>query len=75
MTFAKFTRDMTETLVTFFHCYERDGVVTLQVTERGLWLVNPVNGTRQFLGRATLPDAERERSEAPRAGPGGSGLH
>ena len=75
MTFAKFTRDMTETLVTFFHCYERDGVVTLQVTERGLWLVNPLNGSRQFLGQALLPEPDCERTGSPRKGALKTGLH
>ena len=58
---ARFTKDMVETLLTFFHAYQRDDVVTLQLTERGLWLVNPHNATRQFLGQAVLTDAQRER--------------
>jgi len=68
MIFARFTKDMAETLLTFFHAYQRDEVVTLQLTERGLWLVNPHNDTRQFLGQAVLPEAERERLRQSRKG-------
>ena len=58
---VRFTKDMVETLLTFFHHYQRDDVVTLQLTERGLWLVNPYNDTRQILGQAVLTEAQRER--------------
>ena len=58
MTYAHFTKDMAETLLTFFHAYQRDDVVTLQITERGLWLVNPNTDSRQFLGQAALTEAE-----------------
>lgn len=61
MVLARFTKDMAETLLRFFHAYQREGVVTLQLTERGLWLVNPHDDTRQFLGQAVLTDAQRER--------------
>lgn len=65
---VRFTKDMVETLLTFFHAYQRDDVVTLQLTERGLWLVNPHDDTRQFLGQAVLSDAERERLRRARGG-------
>ncbi len=52
--FARFTQDMAETLVGVFPRYSEDGVVTLDVTCRGLWLVNPINNSRQFLGQAVL---------------------
>lgn len=58
---ARFTKDMVETLLTFFHAYQRDDVVTLQITHRGLWLVNPHNDSRQFLGQAFLTEAEAQR--------------
>jgi hypothetical protein len=61
MTYARFTRDMVETLLAFFHAYQRDDVVTVQVTERGLWLVNPHTESRQFLGQALLTEAECQR--------------
>ena len=57
---VRFTEDMAETLIRFFHAYQADDVVTLQLTERGLWLVNPHNGSRQFLGQAALTEAENE---------------
>lgn len=50
--FALFTIDMVQTLNTYFHAYECDGIVKLEVTPSGLWLVNP-NGGQQFLGSAT----------------------
>ena len=59
--FVRFTFDMVETLLKFFRIYQRDDVVTLQLTERGLWLVNPHDDTRQFLGQAVLSEVERER--------------
>jgi hypothetical protein len=62
-TYACFTKDMVETLLTFFHAYQRDDVVTLQVTERGLWLINPHNDSRQFLGQAFLTEAQVRRIE------------
>lgn len=46
---AEFTEDMIETLAKFFDTYEDDGVVSVEVTDHGLWLNNP-NGSRQFLG-------------------------
>ncbi|MEE9427270.1 MAG: hypothetical protein V3V25_03885 [Paracoccaceae bacterium] len=54
--FANFTRDMAETLANVFTHYEDEGVVTLEVTCRGLWLVNPLNNSRQFLGQAVLQE-------------------
>ena len=66
--FVRFTVDMAETLLRFFQTYQRDDVVTLQMTERGLWLVNPHNDSRQFLGQAVLPDGERERLRRARGG-------
>lgn len=64
---ARFTKDMAETLLAFFQAYQRDDVVTLQVTEHGLWLVNPHDGSRQFLGQAVLTEAQRARLEVERA--------
>jgi hypothetical protein len=47
---AEFTHDMAETLETYFATYEQDGVVTVEITDHGLWLRHPQSGTRQFLG-------------------------
>ena len=52
---AEFTEDMVETLLKYFHTYAVAGVVTVEVTERGLWLPNPHVTSRQFLGLARLP--------------------
>lgn len=52
---AEFTQDMAETLESYFQAYASDGVVTVEVTDRGLWLVNPRYPSRQFLGLARLP--------------------
>lgn len=52
---AEFTKDMSETLDTYFKAYASDGVVTIEVTDRGLWLVNPHFPSRQFLGLARFP--------------------
>lgn len=46
---AEFSRDMVETLLRHFSTYSVEGVVSVEVTDKGLWLRNP-DGTRQFLG-------------------------
>lgn len=56
---AFFTRDMAETLVRTFPAYAEGGVVTVEVEDGGLWLVNPNDGSRQFLGKAVLAEGER----------------
>lgn|GEM_PF-6997433 len=53
---AEFTRDMVDTLHEYFDQYAVDGVVTVEVSNRGLWLPNPVTHGRQFLGLARFPD-------------------
>lgn len=68
MTQACFTADMAETLVRFFHAYAREGVVTLELTERGLWLVHPHDRSRQFLGQAVPNERERRLLERARQG-------
>lgn len=66
---ACFTEDMAENLLRFFHHYQRDGVVALQLTEGGrLWLVNPHDDSRQFLGQAVLTDEQKLRIEEKRRG-------
>lgn len=50
---AKFSEDMVGTLTAFFKTYEDGGVVTIEVTDHGLWLKNPIGG-RQFLGSTTV---------------------
>lgn len=54
---AEFTKDMIETLDTYFGAYAKDGMVTIEVTSRGLWLPNSIGG-RQFLGLARFPQGE-----------------
>jgi hypothetical protein len=49
---ADFSTDMATTLVTYFSTYANDGIVSVEVTDCGLWLVNPHNLSRQFLGFA-----------------------
>lgn len=53
---AEFTADMAQTLHGYFAVYAKDGIVTVEVSNRGLWLVHPQLGSRQFLGLARLPD-------------------
>lgn len=52
---AEFTKDMVETLQAYFEAYQVNGVVTVEVTDRGLWLPNPHFSSRQFLGLAKWP--------------------
>lgn len=52
---AEFSRDMVETLLRYFDAYADEDVVTVEVTNHGLWLPNPQLQTRQFLGLARLP--------------------
>lgn len=51
---VEFTRDMVETLATFFDTYAVEGVLTVEVSNRGLWLPNRHTKSRQFLGLARL---------------------
>lgn len=53
---ACFTRDMAETLLTYFDAYATEGVVSVELTTHGLWLPHPSTMTRQFLGRADAPE-------------------
>lgn len=53
---AAFTRDMVETLDTYFDAYARTGIVEVELSDRGLWLVNPYMPARQFLGLARTDD-------------------
>ena len=57
---AEFSRDMVETMLTYFDAYAEDGVLKVEVTDWGLWLPNKVTGGRQFLGLAKLPDTYRQ---------------
>jgi hypothetical protein len=50
------TEDMAQTLCAYFSSYEKDGVVTLESNDMGLWLKNHRSNSRQFLGKARLPD-------------------
>lgn len=54
---ARFTKDMAQTLLTYFSVYAGvDGVVSVELTDRGLWLINPHQPARQFLGLADYPE-------------------
>lgn len=54
---AEFSKDMVETMLTYFDAYaDEGGVLKVEVTSWGLWLPNKVTGGRQFLGLAKLPD-------------------
>ena len=57
---AEFSRDMVETMLTYFDAYADEGVLAVEVTNWGLWLPNKVTGGRQFLGLAKLPDGYRQ---------------
>ena len=57
---AEFSRDMVETMLTYFDAYADEGVLAVEVTCWGLWLPNKVTGGRQFLGLAKLPDGYRQ---------------
>jgi len=57
---AEFSRDMVETMLTYFDAYADEGVLKVEVTSWGLWLPNKVTGGRQFLGLAKLPDGYRQ---------------
>ncbi len=50
---AAFSVDMAETLFRYFDAYQVDGIVTVEVTDKGLWLKSPVGEGRQFLGSTT----------------------
>ena len=50
---ANFSKDMSATLLEYFDQYAIEGVVTVEVTDKGLWLKNPTMG-RQFLGATDL---------------------
>lgn len=54
---AEFTIDMVQTLSDYFEAYEVDGVVTVEITNAGLWLPNPHFTSRQFLGLARWPNS------------------
>jgi hypothetical protein len=53
---AKFSVDMAETLLRYFDAFQIDGVVTVEVTDKGLWLKSPDGEGRQFLGSTTVID-------------------
>ena len=46
---ARFDQSMVDLLCKHFSNYSSNGVVELEITDHGIWLMNP-NGTRQFLG-------------------------
>lgn len=57
---AEFTEDMADTLHEYFQSYAVEGVVSVEVSTHGLWLVNPVGG-RQFLGLARFTELVNDR--------------
>lgn len=56
---AELTEDMVSTLHQYFGTFQADGVVTVELTSRGLWLQHPDTGVRQFLGLARMPSVAR----------------
>lgn len=46
---ARFDKSMVDLLSKYFSTYSSNGVVELEITDHGIWFINP-NGTRQFLG-------------------------
>jgi hypothetical protein len=66
---ARFTVDMAETLSKFFGAYAVEGIVTVEVSDQGLWLVNPHSPARQFLGLADYPPGQRDCRESDLARP------
>ena len=64
---AEFSEDMAETLQTYFREYAVDGIVQVEVTDHGLWLVNPDGKSRQFLGLARFPSGVTRASGVAKA--------
>jgi hypothetical protein len=52
---VKLTRDMAMTLVNSFDASEREGVVTLEINDIGLWLSLPRGQGKLFVGQADMP--------------------
>lgn len=53
---AEFTRDMVETLLEHFDTFaDKDGVISLEIREGGIFLPPLIGDHRQFLGLARLP--------------------
>ena len=52
---VELTKDMAQTLCEYFSNYAKDGVVTIESNDMGLWLKNKHTESRQFLGKARLP--------------------
>ena len=50
---SNFSIDMVETLFKYFDHYSVDDIVTVEVTDKGLWLQSPIGG-RQFLGATEI---------------------
>ncbi len=53
---AEFTKEMVKTLEKYFDDYQVDGVVRLDVTDKGLWLPVPGQERRKFLGSVSVFD-------------------
>jgi len=68
----QFTKDMGDTLTEYFERYASEGVVNLESNKMGLWLINPINSTRQFLGKATLDGESTIRTGATKDCNGGN---
>ncbi len=47
---AEFSRDMVETLHKYFEEFEVEGVVKIDVTDKGLWLQERLTDRQKFLG-------------------------
>ncbi len=65
---ARFTDDMVETLQDCFEKYQDGGIVSVEINHKGLWLINPNDNSRQFLGKATFETETCESSYYCRTG-------
>jgi hypothetical protein len=57
---VELTKDMAQTLCDYFSSYAKDGVVTIESNDMGLWLKSKHTESRQFLGKARLPEKVKE---------------
>ena len=64
-----FTEDMVDTLKKYFSVYASEGVVNMEANAVGLWLINPENNTRQFLGKALPPNQNPQGRQSKPAKP------
>ena len=62
--YAEFTQDMLRTMIEYFdHFADVEGVLSVEVTELGVWVEEPTTKTKKFIGKArySLRDIENMR--------------